>query len=171
MGGWRGGGGGWGVYLLSPHTPPPPPSRCPGRIIQLRRLPNGDTGGIGHKHESNSFPPPPRASTLYPPPHFPPPHFPPLLSYIYYSTLNTVLTPNPISSIHPHIFFSRRPPQTRTHPDQGVTKRCRLSWLTNNALLFEPKCGGRDGDCGVSANEYSCVHHITWSPNNSIFLT
>ncbi len=28
---------------------------------------------------------------------------------------------------------------------QGVTKRCRLSWLTNNALVYEPKCGGRGG--------------------------
>ncbi len=25
---------------------------------------------------------------------------------------------------------------------QGVTKRCRLSWLTNRALGYEPKCGG-----------------------------
>jgi hypothetical protein len=25
---------------------------------------------------------------------------------------------------------------------RGVTKRCRLSWLTNSALLYEPKCGG-----------------------------
>jgi hypothetical protein len=24
----------------------------------------------------------------------------------------------------------------------GVTKRCRLSWLTNSALAYEPKCGG-----------------------------
>jgi hypothetical protein len=43
---------------------------------------------------------------------------------------------------------------------QGVTKRCRLSWLTNSALVFEPKCGGRGGGgghCGVSANEYSCT--------------
>ncbi len=30
---------------------------------------------------------------------------------------------------------------------QGVTKRCRLSWLTNGALVYEPKCGA----CGVSA--------------------
>jgi hypothetical protein len=30
---------------------------------------------------------------------------------------------------------------------QGVTKRCRLSWLTNSALVYKPKCGvigGRD---------------------------
>jgi hypothetical protein len=26
---------------------------------------------------------------------------------------------------------------------QGVTKRCRLSWLPNSALVYEPKCGGR----------------------------
>ncbi len=42
---------------------------------------------------------------------------------------------------------------------QGVTKRCRLSWLTNSALVYESKCGGRGGGgCGVSANEYSCAH-------------
>ncbi len=35
----------------------------------------------------------------------------------------------------------------------GVTKR---SWLTNSALVYEPKCGGEGGSCGVSANEYSC---------------
>ncbi len=29
--------------------------------------------------------------------------------------------------------------------NQGVTKRCRLSWLTNSALLYEPKCGVRGG--------------------------
>jgi hypothetical protein len=26
---------------------------------------------------------------------------------------------------------------------KGVTKRCRLSWLTNSGLVYEPKCGGR----------------------------
>ncbi len=25
---------------------------------------------------------------------------------------------------------------------QGVTNRCRLSWLTNSAIVYEPKCGG-----------------------------
>ena len=25
---------------------------------------------------------------------------------------------------------------------QGVTKRCRLSWLTNSVLVYEPNCGG-----------------------------
>ncbi len=28
---------------------------------------------------------------------------------------------------------------------QWVTKRCRLSWLTNSAFVYEPKCGGGDG--------------------------
>ncbi len=27
---------------------------------------------------------------------------------------------------------------------QRFTKRCRLSWLTNSALVYEPKCGGRE---------------------------
>jgi hypothetical protein len=39
----------------------------------------------------------------------------------------------------------------------GVTKRCRLSMLTNGALVYQPKCGG-GGSCGVSANEHSCTH-------------
>jgi len=53
---------------------------------------------------------------------------------------------------------------------QGVTKRCRLSWLTNSALVCEPKCGGREGVAGLSQR----VQQYTWSPNklwrsNSIF--
>jgi hypothetical protein len=31
---------------------------------------------------------------------------------------------------------------------QGVTKRCLLSWLTNSALVYEPKFGGREGVAG-----------------------
>jgi hypothetical protein len=27
--------------------------------------------------------------------------------------------------------------------EQRVTKRCCLSWLTNSAFVYEPKCGGR----------------------------
>ncbi len=51
--------------------------------------------------------------------------------------------------------------QYRYFPARGVTKRCRLFWLTNSALGYEPKCGGGGGGvegCGVSANEYSCEH-------------
>ncbi len=41
---------------------------------------------------------------------------------------------------------------------QAVTKRCRLSWLTNRALVYEPECGGGgDGGVSASANEYSCA--------------
>ncbi len=29
-----------------------------------------------------------------------------------------------------------------SYDQQGVTKRCRLSWLTYSALVYEPKCGG-----------------------------
>jgi hypothetical protein len=31
---------------------------------------------------------------------------------------------------------------------KGVTKRCRLSWLTNSALVYETKCGWRGGVAG-----------------------
>ncbi len=42
---------------------------------------------------------------------------------------------------------------------QGVTKRCRLSLLTNSALVYLPKCRGwGGGGCGVSANEGTAVH-------------
>ncbi len=30
---------------------------------------------------------------------------------------------------------------------QGVTKRCRLPWLANSALVCEPKCGGMGKAC------------------------
>jgi hypothetical protein len=53
---------------------------------------------------------------------------------------------------------------------QGVTKRCRLSWLTSSALVYEPKCGGR-GRVAGSQPMSTAVHR---SPNklwrsNSIF--
>jgi hypothetical protein len=36
--------------------------------------------------------------------------------------------------------------------------------LTNSALLYESQCGGMGGG-GRVANEYSCAHHVTLSPN------
>jgi hypothetical protein len=33
-------------------------------------------------------------------------------------------------------------------PARESKKRCRLSWLTNSALVYEPKCGGRGGVSG-----------------------
>jgi hypothetical protein len=41
--------------------------------------------------------------------------------------------------------------------EQGVTKRYRLSLLTNSALVYEPKCGGRRELRGVS----QCVQLYT----------
>ncbi len=51
-----------------------------------------------------------------------------------------------------------------------VTKRCRLSLLTNSAFVYESQCGGLGGgevagSHPVSSSEYSCAHHVTWSPN------
>ncbi len=48
---------------------------------------------------------------------------------------------------------------------QGVTKRCRLSFLTNSALVIRVQMRGERGSSGVSANEFSCAHHVTWSQN------
>ena len=52
---------------------------------------------------------------------------------------------------------------------QWVTKRCRLSWLTNSVLVYEPKCGGGES-CGASAIS-TAVHRSLkklWR-SNSIF--
>jgi hypothetical protein len=43
--------------------------------------------------------------------------------------------------------------------NQGVTKRFRLSWLTNIALVYVPKCGGRGWLRGLSQWLQLC----TWS--------
>ncbi len=53
---------------------------------------------------------------------------------------------------------------------QRVTKRCRLSWLTNSAFVYETRYGGR----GVVGCLSQWVQLCTWSPNkccrsNSIF--
>ncbi len=43
---------------------------------------------------------------------------------------------------------------------QGVTKRCRLSWLTNSALIYEPKCGGSGGGVVGSQPMSTAVEHM-----------
>ncbi len=49
---------------------------------------------------------------------------------------------------------------------QGVTKRCPLSWLTNSAIVYEPKCGGMGGGGGFAGSQsMSTVELSTWSPN------
>ncbi len=37
--------------------------------------------------------------------------------------------------------------------------------LTNSSLLIRVQMRGEGGSYGVSANECSCAHHMTWSPN------
>jgi hypothetical protein len=54
--------------------------------------------------------------------------------------------------------------------NQRGTKICRLSWLTNSALVFEPKCGVR----GTIAGSQPLSTAVHWRPNklwrsNSIF--
>jgi hypothetical protein len=51
---------------------------------------------------------------------------------------------------------------------QGVKKRCRLSLLTNSAVVVRVQTRGVGGSCGVSANEYN---HVTWSPNKLLRST
>ncbi len=58
--------------------------------------------------------------------------------------------------------------------DQGVIERCRLSWLTNSALVYEPKCGGMGwgGLGGLWQWVQLCtVHYVTWSPNKILRST
>jgi hypothetical protein len=37
--------------------------------------------------------------------------------------------------------------------------------LTNSALVIGVQMRGEGGRCGVSANEDSCAHQVTWTPN------
>jgi hypothetical protein len=55
------------------------------------------------------------------------------------------------------------------HRRQRITKTCRLSQLTNSALVYEPKCGR-----GVAGTQPMRTAVCTWSPNkllrsNSMF--
>jgi hypothetical protein len=55
-----------------------------------------------------------------------------------------------IPDVHAYTLTIKRGVSTAV---QGVTKTCRLSWVTNSALVYEPKCGGREGgSCGISAS-------------------
>jgi hypothetical protein len=44
---------------------------------------------------------------------------------------------------------------------QGVKNICRLFWLTNSALVYEPKCGGRGGGVAESQIKNTAVHMET----------
>ncbi len=50
--------------------------------------------------------------------------------------------------------FTASPTNNREGFDQGVTNKCRLSWLTKSVLVCDPKYRGS----WVSANEYSWAH-------------
>jgi hypothetical protein len=47
------------------------------------------------------------------------------------------------------------------HSKQGVKKRCSLSWLTNGALVNEPKCGGEGGVLAVGSQPMSTAQLYT----------
>ncbi len=58
-----------------------------------------------------------------------------------------------------------RAKQTERH-NRGVNKEMSSVFVDQySALVYESKCWGIGGACGVSANEYSCEYHVTWSPN------
>jgi hypothetical protein len=57
-------------------------------------------------------------------------------------------------------------------PHQGIKKRCRLFWMTNSALVYEPKCGGREGVAGSQGQPMSTAVHRSQNKlwrSNSIF--
>ncbi len=45
-------------------------------------------------------------------------------------------------------------------PQKGVTKRCRLPWLTNSAIVYEPKYGGMGGGGG----EHTMIYAVNFEP-------
>jgi hypothetical protein len=73
--------------------------------------------------------------------------------------------------IHSGMQFSRPLWKTKKGVIRWVTIRCRLSWLTNSALvhIWAP-IRGREG-CGVSANEYSCAHGTHCTQYSTKLLT
>jgi hypothetical protein len=42
---------------------------------------------------------------------------------------------------------------------QEVSKRCSLSWLTDSALVYKPKCGGRGGVAAAGSQPMSTAVH------------
>ncbi len=87
------------------------------------------------------------------------------------------LNKNPQVSIWTTIWFTSHQQSAGLHLDNnpvsvqpGVTKRCRLSWLTNSTLVYEPKCGGRGGVAGsqpMSTAVHRCPNKL-WR-SDSIF--
>ncbi len=48
---------------------------------------------------------------------------------------------------------------------RGLSKRCLLSWLTNRALVYEPKCGGTGGIAGTQPMS-TAVHRSPYTHIN-----
>jgi hypothetical protein len=45
------------------------------------------------------------------------------------------------------------------------TETSRYRKVTRAGSVLNKQGAGGGGSCGVSANEYTCAHHVTWSPN------
>ncbi len=60
----------------------------------------------------------------------------------------------PFNFYHGHVKFLNVPVLYDT---PGITKRLRLSWLTNSALVYEPECGRR-GEVAGSQPMSTAVH-------------
>ncbi len=71
------------------------------------------------------------------------------------------------SSVWTFLSSNKKATITVDPPIQGATKRCRLSWMTNSAIVFESQCGVMGGGGGVGSQPVSTAAHITmtWSPN------
>jgi hypothetical protein len=54
------------------------------------------------------------------------------------------------------------------HSKQEVTKRCRLFLMTNSALVYESKCGGRGGVVGLSQGVQLCTSRDMQSKYNTM---
>ncbi len=83
---------------------------------------------------------------------------------ILYGELYSDLEPLPLSgglrNVLSHLLGGQAK-GTNLVTGHGVTKRCRLSWLTNSTLVYEPKCGG-GGELRVLSQ---WVQLYSWSPH------
>ncbi len=88
--------------------------------------------------------------------------------FILYLTCSRVFAFSPSSPFQicwsPNVLLS-----TRNSSQQGVTKKCRLTLLTNSALVYESKCGG-EGIAG--SRPMSTASHITWhAAQNKLWIS
>ncbi len=120
---------------------------------------------VGSQQQQQQHPPVPSWSGYRLPPPSPYPHHPSPLHSAFHSIPSppgsymspshcTPAAPSPFSAPNGVGADEELPDVELPKPEtgikvryryQGVTKRCRLSWLTNSALVYEPKCGGRRG--------------------------